>query len=105
MSSASLSMLPRRISYLGHATVGIELDGVRLLTDPILRDRVAHIRRHGPPPDPAWMEPPDAVLISHLHLDHCDVPSLRRLGRSVRLIVPAGAGAVLQRRGFRAVEE
>ena len=35
------------ITYLGHATVVIELDGVRILTDPILRSRVAHLRRHG----------------------------------------------------------
>jgi L-ascorbate metabolism protein UlaG (beta-lactamase superfamily) len=36
------------IRYIGHATVLIELDGVRLLTDPLLRNRVAHLRRVAP---------------------------------------------------------
>ena len=38
-----------RIAFLGHSTVLIELDGVRLLTDPLLRDRVAHLRRQVAP--------------------------------------------------------
>lgn len=96
---------PMRLTYVGHATVGIELDGVRILTDPVLRDRVAHLRRYGPSPDVAAFERVDAVLISHLHLDHCDLPSLRRLGEATRLIVPRGAGSFLRRRGFERVEE
>ena len=69
-----------RIVFLGHATVLIELDGVRLLTDPLLRDRVAHLRRQVPPLDPAVYAGIDAVLISHLHHDHLDLASLRLLG-------------------------
>ena len=94
-----------RLTYIGHATVGIELDGVRLLTDPLLRRRIVHLYRYALPPEPRWLAPPDAILVSHLHLDHCDVPSLRRLGTATRLIVPRGAGGVLTRHGFRAVEE
>ena len=37
-----------RIEYVGHATVFVDLDGVRLLTDPLLRNRVAHLRRSTP---------------------------------------------------------
>jgi L-ascorbate metabolism protein UlaG (beta-lactamase superfamily) len=94
-----------RIVFLGHATVLIEVDGVRLLTDPLLRDRVAHLRRRVPAV--AWdvFADPDAVLISHLHHDHLDLPSLRMLGEDTPMIVPAGAGAWLRRQGFGAVRE
>src|SRR6201989_2410530 len=89
-----------RLTWFGHATVAIELAGARLLTDPVLRNRVAHLRRHAPPADPAVSAGVDAVLVSHIHFDHLDVPSLRRLGRSVRLLVPRGAGRFLSRAGF-----
>jgi len=94
-----------RIVFLGHATVLIELDGVRLLTDPLLRRRVAHLRRHAPPVDMSVTAAPDAVLISHLHHDHLDLASLRLLGSDTRLVVPAGAGPWLRRRGFTKLSE
>ncbi|HEU4928726.1 MAG TPA: MBL fold metallo-hydrolase [Candidatus Krumholzibacteria bacterium] len=93
------------ITYVGHATCLVEMDGVRLLTDPVLRNRVGHIRRQGQAVDPEWSDRIDAVLISHAHLDHLDLPSLRRLGRDMRLIAPAGSGLLLARHGFQNVEE
>ena len=48
---------------------------------------------------------PDAIVISHVHLDHLHVPSLRRLGRETRIVVPAGAGRLLRRSGFPNVDE
>lgn len=96
-----------RLTYVGHATVLVEMGGVRLLTDPILRNRVSLLlsrhRRAGF--DPSAYRSVDAVLISHLHLDHLDLPSLRLLGRDTRLIVPRGAGSWLRRDGFRQVVE
>ncbi len=94
-----------RVTWIGHATVLIELGGVRLLTDPLLRGRLGHLRRHGPMPAAGTTEDIDAVLISHLHLDHLDLPSLQRLPPSTRLLVPRGAGDFLRRRGFHAAEE
>jgi L-ascorbate metabolism protein UlaG (beta-lactamase superfamily) len=94
-----------RIVFLGHATVLIELDGVRLLTDPLLRGGVAHLRRQTALVDEKVFASPDAVLISHVHHDHLDLASLRILGRETPLIVPAGAGTWLRRRGFTAVTE
>lgn len=94
-----------RVTWVGHATTLIELGGVRLLTDPVLRDRVLHIRRHGPSPPPQVAERIDAVLVSHLHPDHLDPPTLRGLGGDVPLIVPRGGGRTLARRGFRRVVE
>jgi L-ascorbate metabolism protein UlaG (beta-lactamase superfamily) len=93
-----------RVTYVGHATVLIELDGVRLMTDPLLRRYVGHLRRRTTLPDEI-LEEIDAVLISHLHGDHLDLPSLGRVGRDVRMIVPKGAGAYLRVRRFHNVEE
>jgi L-ascorbate metabolism protein UlaG (beta-lactamase superfamily) len=83
----------------------LELGGVRLLTDPVLRPGFAHIRRHAAPPAVDVAQHLDAVLISHLHLDHLNLASLRRLDGSFRLLVPRGAGAFLRRKGFIHAEE
>jgi L-ascorbate metabolism protein UlaG (beta-lactamase superfamily) len=94
-----------RLVWVGHATALIEVGGARLLTDPLLRSRLAHLRRHGPPPAPEVTRDVDAVLISHLHHDHLDLPSLRLLPGGTPLVVPRGAAAMLQRRGFANVRE
>jgi L-ascorbate metabolism protein UlaG (beta-lactamase superfamily) len=87
-----------RITWLGHSTVLIELGGLRLLTDPLLRSWLFHLRRHGPRPNPP--ESIDAVLISHPHYDHLDLPSLRLLDPQPRVVCPRGAGALLAGAGF-----
>jgi len=94
-----------RVTYVGHATVLVELDGVRVLTDPVLRGRVGPLRRHGPPPAPGLTENLDAVLLSHLHHDHADPPSLRRLDRDVPVLSSPGTRSFLERLGFAAVVE
>jgi L-ascorbate metabolism protein UlaG (beta-lactamase superfamily) len=93
------------IVYVGHATVLIELDGARLLTDPVLGEWVGPLHRHGPAPARETTERLDAVLISHLHRDHVDPRSLRRVAAGVPLIVPAGTRAFFERRGFGGVVE
>jgi L-ascorbate metabolism protein UlaG (beta-lactamase superfamily) len=80
----------------------VEVGGVRLLTDPVLRDRLLHLRRHAPSPAREVVERIDAVLISHLHGDHLDLPSLRSVGGDPQLIVPRGAGAWLAGRASSA---
>jgi L-ascorbate metabolism protein UlaG (beta-lactamase superfamily) len=94
-----------RLTFVGHSTVLVELDGARLLTDPVLRNRLLHLRRHGTAPAREVAERIDAVLISHLHGDHLDLPSLRSVGGDVQLIAPRGAGAWLGRAGFERVVE
>lgn len=79
------------ITWWGHATCTVEDSGVRLLTDPLFARRLAHLRRRRgavPPPEAALA---DAVLVSHLHADHLHLPSLARLARGTRLLVPRGA--------------
>ena len=93
-----------RIEYVGHATVLIDLDGVRLLTDPLLRNRVAHLRRAAPV-DGKALRGIDAVLISHAHYDHLDLPSLEKLGKKLAVVVPRGLGGLLRKRRFEAVVE
>lgn len=93
------------VTYVGHGTVLLEMDGVRILTDPVLRHRVGPLRRLAPDPGPAVRENLDAVLISHFHLDHFDPPSLRLLDRRTPLLVPPGGVAAVRRLGFRFVEE
>ncbi len=71
---------PLGLDFIGHSALVIELDGVRLLTDPVTRARVGPLRRVEPVPARDRLRDIDAVLISHLHWDHLDVPSLRHLG-------------------------
>ncbi len=93
------------ITYIGHATLLIELNGLRILTDPLLRSHISgFIRRQNPLP--RWQHSPiDLVLISHLHFDHFDFASLRMLGKQTRIFVPRGAGDLLHRNGFHNIEE
>lgn len=98
-------MIGRRVTFLGHATVLIEMDGCRLLTDPVLRSRLVHLRRHGRPVRVDVQRDLDGVLISHLHHDHLDVPSLKLLERWTPAVVPRGAGGLVRSAGFTDVRE
>lgn len=93
-----------RLAWFGHSTVLVELDGARVLTDPVLRRRVGHLRR-AEAVRPEAIAPVDLILISHVHWDHLDLPSLDGLGRKTRVVVPRGAAALLERRGFTHVVE
>jgi L-ascorbate metabolism protein UlaG (beta-lactamase superfamily) len=93
-----------QVTYVGHATVHIALDGVRLLTDPVLRRRMGHLRRRGRV-EPDALRGIDTILISHAHYDHLDIPSLEKLGRVTPIVVPRGVGALVRRRSFAHVVE
>jgi L-ascorbate metabolism protein UlaG (beta-lactamase superfamily) len=94
-----------RITYVGHATVLLDLDGVRIVTDPVLRSRVFHLRRIVPRVSSESLGPIDGILISHAHWDHLDLPSLRTFDRAVPVIAPRGNGALLRRLRFAEVSE
>lgn len=106
MSETSLN-----VTYIGHATTLLELDGVRILTDPVLHRRVLHLRRRAPLEQSAAapLAGVDGILVSHLHFDHFDVRTLRTFDHGVTVVVPrGGAVQLLQRRGFtdvRGVDE
>ncbi len=91
--------------WLGHSTVLIELDGVRLLTDPVLSDRIGPIVRIAAPARAEDVGVVDCVLLSHLHADHADPATLRTVRRSGPIIAPAPARRWLQVRGLNPVTE
>jgi L-ascorbate metabolism protein UlaG (beta-lactamase superfamily) len=80
---------PIRITYLGHASLLIEMDGLRMLTDPLLRSRVFHLRRIAPEVTFEQLSDIDLVLVSHAHHDHLDVPSLRMVEGTPPVFCPA----------------
>ena len=92
-------------TWLGHATVRIELDGVTLITDPVLVNDIFHIHRYAPPPDPAAWAGVDVVLISHMHQDHLDLRSLAMLGSDTPIVVPTGAARLVRSAGHNHVTE
>ena len=94
-----------RLTYIGHATTLLRIDGVTILTDPMLRGWLGPLRRQGPPPDPAVPYGSDLVLISHLHRDHLDIPSLRKLPASTPVVVPRDAARWVAKGGAENILE
>jgi L-ascorbate metabolism protein UlaG (beta-lactamase superfamily) len=86
------------VTFVGHATTYIEMDGEALVTDPLLRDRLLHLRREIPCDADGCLPTGDlsAVMVSHLHLDHADLASLRSIPSHVPLIAPQGTGPYLR---------
>jgi L-ascorbate metabolism protein UlaG (beta-lactamase superfamily) len=91
-----------RVTWFGHSTLLVELDGLRLLLDPVWGERASPVTWLGPkrfyaPLLPlADLPPLDAVLISHDHYDHLDYPTIQYLKTlDVPFIVPLGVGAHL----------
>jgi L-ascorbate metabolism protein UlaG (beta-lactamase superfamily) len=93
------------VTFLGHSTVVVDMDGWRVVTDPILRPRVGPLRRTSEPPREELWSGADAVLISHSHWDHLDYGSLRLIGTHTTLVVPRGLARRLRSRGFPRIVE
>ena len=104
--AARLALAPGsglRITWLGHSTTLIEIDGAAILSDPIWSERASPSRWVGPrrfhPPPIALADLPriDAVIVSHEHYDHLDMATVRALApRGVPFHVPLGIGAHLE---------
>jgi L-ascorbate metabolism protein UlaG (beta-lactamase superfamily) len=86
-----------RLRFLGHGTVLLDLGGLRILTDPLLRSRIGPLERRVPPLRPADHAGIDVVLVSHLHHDHFDPPSLALLDGEPLVIGPPGTRRLLHR--------
>ena len=109
---AALAVAPAsglRVTWFGHSSMLLEMDGQRLLTDPIWSDRASPVAWAGPrrwyPPPIALEQLPavDAVLISHDHYDHLDTATIQAMrGWKNVFIVPLGLGAHLARWGIPA---
>ncbi len=94
-----------RLTFLGHSTVLLEVDDLRILTDPVLRSGLGPVRRHTRAVLPELFADLDAVFISHGHQDHLDLPSLRAIPGAPTIIVPRGFGAMVARAVPGPVEE
>lgn len=94
-----------RLTFLGHSTVLVDLDGVRLLTDPLFGHLAVSIRRQVPPVDPGALGNLSAVFISHGHLDHLDLESLRALAGEPEFFVPVGLGRIVAKAARGVVHE
>jgi L-ascorbate metabolism protein UlaG (beta-lactamase superfamily) len=101
------------VTFVNHATVLIQVDGLNILTDPIWSERASPVSFAGPkrthPPGIRFedLPPIDVVLISHSHYDHMDLPTLRRLetAHHPQVVVGLGNGAVLREAGLARVTE
>lgn len=85
------------LQFIGHATVLLEVAGVRILTDPFLRRGLGPLERHGPLPDPEQLGEVDLVLISHAHPDHFDPRSLAGIRGRPTVIIPRGLASRARR--------
>jgi L-ascorbate metabolism protein UlaG (beta-lactamase superfamily) len=93
------------VSWLGHSTVLMNFFGFTVLTDPVLEKRVGASLRVAtigpkrvvaPALSFAELPPIDLILLSHAHMDHFDLPTLRRFGRQTRVVTARGTSDLLR---------
>jgi len=88
-----------KITFVGHSTTLVEMSGVRVLTDPIFREKFRLLRRRNRVCTKCIdVDSLDAVVLSHMHFDHMDYASLRMIPREVPIVAPVGAGRYLTRK-------
>lgn len=94
------------ITWVGHSTFLIQLQGQNIMTDPVWANRMAFHKRLAPPGIPIEDVPSvDVVLISHSHYDHLSISSIRGLAGGKQLLVPAGLSSKLRQKGFSSIKE
>ncbi|MBB5921332.1 L-ascorbate metabolism protein UlaG (beta-lactamase superfamily) [Actinoalloteichus hoggarensis] len=95
------------VTWVGHAGFVLRIGGACVLADPVWSTRIPGVAPRLTPAGLDWSQLPrvDAVVISHNHYDHLDMPTLRRLPRDTPMLVPAGLRGWFMRRGFRTVVE
>lgn len=104
----TLSTSGLRVTWLGHSTLRLDIDGLVVVTDPVFGDRASPFdfigpqRFHPPPVEVDDLADVDVVVISHDHYDHLDMGSVQALARTTeaRFLVPLGVGAHLESWGI-----
>ena len=92
-----------QVTWLGHSTVVLDVDGTRLLTDPLLGRHAGLLRRRGEPPAREHWQNVDAVLLSHLHHDHADLRSLHLLPEGTPIVTAPPNITWLRRHGLTGI--
>ena len=96
------------LTWIGHASFLLQLGGRSVLIDPVMSEALSGVVPRNVAPGLSWAALPpriDAVLVTHNHRDHMDVPTLRRLGPDPVYVVPRGLGAWFRRAGLLRVLE
>ena len=102
------------VTFIGHSSFLVQIAGRNVLLDPVFATRLILLRRaRRPGLRIADLPPVDAVLLTHAHMDHLNLPSLRRIvrhaiqltGVAPQVIVPRGVGDLVRKVGFRSVTE
>tara|TARA_R110002050_G_scaffold660_7_gene4601 strand:+ start:3366 stop:4436 length:1071 start_codon:yes stop_codon:yes gene_type:complete len=95
-----------QVTWIGHSTVLLQYQGINILTDPVFSDRASPFAHIGPkrysPPGLAIDQLPkiNIILLSHNHYDHCDIESLRQIGKEPTYIVPLKNASLLKEAGI-----
>jgi L-ascorbate metabolism protein UlaG (beta-lactamase superfamily) len=102
------------VTFIGHSSFLVQIAGRNLLIDPVFATRLILLRRaRKPGMEIAHLPPVDAVLLTHAHMDHLNLPSLRQIvrhakkltGMAPEAIVPKGVRDLVEKIGFRKVTE
>lgn len=93
------------VTFVGHSTMMYDLDGIKIITDPLLYNQIKHIRKSTPITRGSIPRQFDLILITHFHMDHLHYPSLRLLYRSAWVMIPYGMKQRLKALGFENVIE
>jgi L-ascorbate metabolism protein UlaG (beta-lactamase superfamily) len=95
------------VTWVGHATLVVQIGGLVVVTDPVWSTRIPGVRGRITPPGLPFAALPrvDAVVISHNHYDHLDAPTIRSFPRDTLVLVPANLAGWFRRRRFRNVVE
>jgi L-ascorbate metabolism protein UlaG (beta-lactamase superfamily) len=100
------------VTFIGHSSFLLQIDGRKVLIDPVFSKRLILLRRQRRPGVRVQELPPiDLVLLTHAHMDHLDLSSLRRVvrvtrrltGRAPEVVVPRGVEDLVERLGFSEV--
>jgi len=104
---AALASPDPSLTWIGHATFVMRLGGKLIATDPIFSDRIMGTVKRSVPPGVPLADLPalDVVTVSHNHMDHMDLPTLRRIGPGARYVVPLGNGEFLAKAGLTDIVE
>jgi L-ascorbate metabolism protein UlaG (beta-lactamase superfamily) len=90
------------ITWIGHSTFLIQIDNLNIITDPVYAKMMGFRKRLTEPGIPLKDLPPiDVVLISHAHYDHLDFPTVKKIGRGARYLLPVGLKSLFVRKRFQ----